>query len=103
MDAYGQESNCTTWKLAPMNLAIRDFSLSASNGETPAQITRQQSGTIAHVDDLNILSFLDILRDLVLLDDRQVFFATANARIADLFYRKFDCLGTDFKNIPLNR
>jgi len=30
---YGQESNYTTWKLARMNLAIRDFSLSASNGE----------------------------------------------------------------------
>ena len=30
---YGQESNYTTWKLARMNLAILDFSLSASNGE----------------------------------------------------------------------
>jgi DNA repair exonuclease SbcCD ATPase subunit len=53
---------------------------------------------IAHVDDLNILSFLDILRDLVFLGDRQVFFATANRRLADLFTRKFDCLGTDFKD-----
>jgi exonuclease SbcC len=58
---------------------------------------------IAHVDDLNILSFLDILRDLVLLGDRQVFFATANRRLADLFTRKFDCLGAEFKDIPLNR
>ena len=30
---YGQESNYTTWKPARMNLAILDFSLSASNGE----------------------------------------------------------------------
>jgi len=58
---------------------------------------------VAHVDDLNILSFLDILRDLVILGDRQVFFATANHRIADLFARKFDCLGAEFRDIHLQR
>ena len=52
---------------------------------------------VAHVDDLNILSFLDMLRDLVLLNDRQVFFATANTRIADLFAKKFDFLGMEFR------
>lgn len=49
---------------------------------------------VAHVDDLNILSFFDTLRDLVLLGNQQIFFATANARIADLFVRKFDFLGS---------
>jgi DNA repair exonuclease SbcCD ATPase subunit len=52
---------------------------------------------VVHVDDLNVLSFLDMLRDLVLLNDRQVFFATANTRIADLFTKKFDFLGTEFR------
>lgn len=52
---------------------------------------------VVHVDDLNILSFLDMLRDLVLLNDRQVFFATANTRIADLFAKKFDFLGREFR------
>ena len=52
---------------------------------------------VVHVDDLNILSFLDMLRDLVLLNDRQVFFATANTRIADLFTKKFDFLGMKFR------
>jgi DNA repair exonuclease SbcCD ATPase subunit len=56
---------------------------------------------IAHVDDLNILSFLDILRDIVFLGDRQVFFATANPRLADLFTRKFECLGDQFRQIRL--
>ena len=58
---------------------------------------------IVHVDDLNILSFLDMLRDLVLLGNRQVFFATANTRIADLFVRKFDFLGKDFQDFQLQR
>lgn len=58
---------------------------------------------IVHVDDLNILSFLDMLRDLVLLGSLQVFFATANTRIADLFARKFDFLGSNFKEFRLQR
>lgn len=58
---------------------------------------------IAHVDDLNVVSFLDMLRDLVFLGDRQIFFATANSRLADLFARKFDCLASDFKEFRLER
>jgi len=50
---------------------------------------------VAHVDDLNILSFFDTLRDLLLLGNQQIFFATASSRIADLFVRKFDFLGAD--------
>ena len=58
---------------------------------------------VVHVDDLNTLSFMDMLRDLVLLGHRQLFFATANSRIADLFTRKFDCFGNEFKSIALTR
>lgn len=58
---------------------------------------------VVHVDDLNTLSFLDSLRDLVLLGNRQVFFATANTRIANLFTRKFDFLGDEFRDFPLER
>lgn len=50
---------------------------------------------IAHVDDLNCLSFLDYLRDVVLSGGRQIFFATANERVASLFERKFDFLGQE--------
>ncbi len=59
---------------------------------------------IAHVDDLNSLSFLDYLRELVLMHDRQIYFATASDKIASLFERKFDFLGEeDFRRIDLSR
>jgi DNA repair protein SbcC/Rad50 len=38
---------------------------------------------IVHVDDLNVVSFLDMLRDLVILGERHVFFATANSRLKE--------------------
>ncbi len=58
---------------------------------------------VAHVDDLNALSFLDYLRDLAVTSKKQVFFATADARVAALFARKFSFLGDDFKRIDLAR
>jgi exonuclease SbcC len=58
---------------------------------------------VAQVDDLNTLSFFDALRELVLEGNRQVFFATANTRVANLFARKFDFLDTLFKEISLSR
>lgn len=48
---------------------------------------------IAHIDDLNALSFLDYLRDLSLHSRRQIFFATADTRVAALFDKKFSFLG----------
>jgi exonuclease SbcC len=59
---------------------------------------------IAHVDDLNTLSFMDYLRRLAIDHKRQVFFATANPKLANLFRKKFDFLGdTEFRNIQLSR
>jgi exonuclease SbcC len=59
---------------------------------------------IAHVDDLNSLSFLDYLRDVALTGRRQIFFATANDKLATLFERKFDFLGPeDFRRFDLRR
>lgn len=58
---------------------------------------------ISHIDDLNALSFLDYLRNLVIKSDRQVFFATADERIAGLFAHKFGFLGEDFQTIHLMR
>jgi len=56
---------------------------------------------IAHIDDLNALSFLDYLRDLTINTNRQIFFATADTRIASLFSRKFSFLGDSFVKIEL--
>lgn len=58
---------------------------------------------IAHIDDLNCLSFLDYLRELVLAGNRQIFFATANDKLAALITRKFDFLGDAFQRIDLAR
>jgi len=59
---------------------------------------------IAHVDDLNSLSFLDYLREISLAGKRQIFFATANDKLATLFERKFDFLGEgEFKRFNLSR
>jgi DNA repair protein SbcC/Rad50 len=58
---------------------------------------------ISHVDDLNALSFLDYLRNLVLKESRQIFFATADERVAGLFAHKFAFLGEEFRTIDLVR
>ena len=56
---------------------------------------------VVHVDDLNALAFFDTLRILVKSADRQVLFATANAKLASLFRRKFEFLGSGFETITL--
>lgn len=59
---------------------------------------------VAHIDDLNALSFLDYLRDLAVSGRKQIFFATADAKLAALFQRKFEFLGENrFKKIVLSR
>lgn len=59
---------------------------------------------VAHVDDVNVLSFLDHLRDLAIKGSRQIFFATADTKLAGLFRHKFRFLGgEDFSEIQLTR
>jgi chromosome segregation protein len=58
---------------------------------------------IAHVDDLNALSFIDYLRDLAVNSGRQIFFATADTRVASLFSKKFSFMGDAFRTITLVR
>jgi energy-coupling factor transporter ATP-binding protein EcfA2 len=54
---------------------------------------------IAFVDDLNVLAFLDFLRELAVAGQRQIFFATANSKLASLIRRKFDFLGPSFSSM----
>lgn len=58
---------------------------------------------ISFTDDLNILSFLDHLRELAINTNNQIFFATANENLAFLFRKKFEFLGEDFRPIYLHR
>ncbi len=58
---------------------------------------------VTYVDDMNVLSFFDYLRELVIKSKRQVFFATANDDLAFLFRKKFEFLGTELTDIKLER
>ena len=58
---------------------------------------------VVYVDDLNLLSCLDLLRDVAMLGRRQIFFATANTRVAELVKVKFDFLGERFRSHKLER
>lgn len=77
--------------------------LSMNRNATKAPPVLLIDDPIAHIDDLNALSFLDYLRDLAVNSNRQVFFATADTRIASLFTRKFSFLGDSFQSIQLER
>jgi DNA repair exonuclease SbcCD ATPase subunit len=58
---------------------------------------------VAHIDDFNSLSFLDYLRDVALAGNRQIFYATADAKLAGLFEHKFSFLGEKFRRFDLSR
>lgn len=58
---------------------------------------------VAHVDDLNMLAFIDYLREIALSGNRQIFFASANQKVAAIFHQKFAALGEGFRAIQLTR
>lgn len=59
---------------------------------------------IAHIDDLNILSFLDHLREIAVSGTRQIFLATADDKLAGLFRQKFRFMGPErFRELTLSR
>ncbi|MEI6654297.1 MAG: AAA family ATPase [Verrucomicrobiota bacterium] len=58
---------------------------------------------IVYIDDINTLAFLDYLREIVLNGNRQIFFATANEKLATLFQRKFDFLGDAYRSFNISR
>ena len=59
---------------------------------------------VTYTDDLNILSFLDYLREIVINENRQVVFATASQKLAGLFEKKFAFLGeSEYKSFEFER
>ena len=61
---------------------------------------------VTHVDDLNMLSFIDYLQKMVMNENKQIFFATASNKIAGIFEKKFNYMANDdygFKKIELLR
>lgn len=58
---------------------------------------------VAHIDDLNTLALLDYLADVAEAGSRQIFFATANEKLANLFAKKMSFLGKkEFREIDLS-
>lgn len=83
-------------------LALSIFlSLNQSAGNAPPIVLIDDP--VAHVDDLNSLSFFDYLRDLAVSERKQIFFATADTRVAALFQKKFEFLGPRYRQILLSR
>jgi DNA repair exonuclease SbcCD ATPase subunit len=58
---------------------------------------------VVFIDDLNALSFFDALRAIARRRERQIFYATANAKLASLFSRKFAYMGDAFRHLRLPR
>ena len=58
---------------------------------------------VAQVDDLNMLAFIDYLREIAITGSRQLFFATANDKVGAIFSQKFGGLGAAFQEINLAR
>lgn len=58
---------------------------------------------VSFIDDFNVLSFIDFLRFFILKENRQIFLATANTKLATLFERKFEYLEDDFAKWSLSR
>jgi ABC-type cobalamin/Fe3+-siderophores transport system ATPase subunit len=48
---------------------------------------------LAHVDDMNVVSFLDCLREIVQGSGKQIVFTAASSKTAYLFRKKFEHLG----------
>lgn len=58
---------------------------------------------VANIDDLNVLSLLDFLREMVIANNKQIFFTTASYNVRRLFRRKFSFLEDDFIELGFDR
>lgn len=58
---------------------------------------------VSNIDDLNILSLIDVLRELVIQRERQIFITTANRNVAKLFRRKFSFLQKGYQELVFKR
>lgn len=58
---------------------------------------------VSNIDDLNILSLIDVLRELVIQRERQIFITTANRNVSKLFRRKFSFLQEGYQELVFKR
>ena len=77
------------------------FQLHLSNSAAPDFLLIDEP--VANIDELNVLSLMDFLRELVISHGKQIFFTTASRNVAQLFRRKFSFLGEDFQRLDFLR
>ena len=77
------------------------FQLHLSNSAAPEFLLIDEP--VANIDELNVLSLMDFLRELVISHGRQLFFTTASRNFAQLFRRKFSFLKEDFQRLDFLR
>ncbi len=77
------------------------FQLHLSNSAAPEFLLIDEP--VANIDELNVLSLMDFLRELVISHGRQLFFTTASRNVAQLFRRKFSFLKEDFQRLDFLR
>ncbi|MFC1947534.1 hypothetical protein ACFLXY_06415 [Chloroflexota bacterium] len=99
----GSEANLTTISTGQRTAFALSIFLALNMRLSTAPPILLIDDPIAYIDDLNSLSFLDYLREIVIRGDRQIFFTTANEKMASLFERKFNFLNNDFCKIKLSR
>lgn len=92
--------NMSTGQRTALVLAVF-FQLHLSNSATPEFLLIDEP--VANIDELNVLSLMDFLRELVISHGRQIFFTTASRNVAQLFRRKFSFLGEDFQRLDFLR
>ncbi len=100
----GSESNLNNISAGQRTAFALSIFLAKNSQQAAAPPVILVDDPIAHLDDLNALSFLDYLREIAIAGKKQIFFTTANEKLASLFERKFDFLGNeDFCRIDLRR
>lgn len=77
------------------------FQIHLSNTAVPRFLLIDEP--VLHIDDLNVLSLMDYLRELVIVYKRQIFLTTANHNIAQLFRRKFSFMESEFQKLEFQR
>jgi|GEM_PF-3464636 len=93
-------SNMSTGQKTAVALSI--FLLLNSSMQTiPSVILIDEP--IANIDDLNIVSFIDVVRELAICGNRQIFITTANDNVRKLLRRKFSFMGDELSEFNFKR
>ena len=92
--------NMSTGQRTALALSVF-FQMHLSNNAAPEFLLIDEP--VANIDELNVLTLLDFLRELVISHGKQIFFTTASRNVAQLFRRKFSFLKDEFQRLDFLR